>query len=76
MVNEDKIKKHLPGLLIDGATTGNDRLYQKTRRQIAQAQADPIFTNKFDRLCFALTEIDIYFDGKGELTTKHRNNKR
>ena len=76
MVNETKLRKHLPGLLIDRPTTGNYKIYQKTRRQIAQAHSDPIFNSKFERLCFALTEIDIYFDEQGELTTKRRGNKR
>ncbi len=72
VVKGEKLKQHLPSLLIEYPTTGNDPLYQKKRRQITQAQKDPVFQSKFDRLVFALTEIDIYFDEKGELSAKIR----
>lgn len=70
MTKKEKLWQHLPALLIDGPTTGNDPIYQKRRRQITQASSDPVFNSKFDRLVFALTEIDIYFDEKGELRTR------
>ena len=76
VVNRNKIRKHLPGLLIDGPTSGNDAEYQKVRWKLNQMERnEPIKFNSFlDRLDFALNNFDIYFDEKGELEPNSKLN--
>jgi hypothetical protein len=61
-------------MLIPYPVSGDDPLYQKTRRQVEQfKRRNPVqFSGILDRLEFALTDLDIYFDSNGELTTRNK----
>jgi hypothetical protein len=82
MVNPDKIKKKLPGLLINDATGGFDTDYQHKRNKLAELQRKkPLiyngFLNSFTRM---LDELDreaeqagflhVDFDRQGNLVRK------
>ena len=72
---KDKIKQHLPALLLDYPVGGgNDPAYQRKRRQVANMERNnpKQFKSLLDQLDFALNEIDIFIDDKGEFVTKRK----
>jgi hypothetical protein len=84
MVNELKLKRKLPSLLIDGATGGSDPLYQHKREQLSQLQRrQPLAYNGFvTNFKIMLDQLDqaaeqagfqhIGFDTKGNIIRKER----
>jgi hypothetical protein len=81
LVNADKIKKKLPGLLMDTFVSDSDPDYERKRREIRRLQKQPEkFSGLFHNVLQSLDELDraaeqagfqhIYFDSHGELKRK------
>lgn len=82
MVNPNKVKKKLPGLLINDVTGGFDSKYQKKRKQIGYLQREPSkFEGLFNNVMKALDALDreaekagfghYYIDDKGHIRVRH-----
>jgi hypothetical protein len=82
MVSIHKIKKHLPGLLIDESTTGSNSIYQKKRYALNQLERRrPELSNTLiGKIKIAFDELDraaeqdgfrhIGVDDKGNIVWK------